>query len=300
MKKEKKTEKKKVQDDQLREEKTSRITKKDVILMLIITLVYAIVSFVNLGTLTNPQTFWKTENVGDSAIFRIEQGITKVSNLRFYTGVDVGTDADDYYLFVSYDGENYAEPLAIKSDKVFAWQDYTLHGDFLYIKLEGIEAGSYLGEFAIYDENGNKLSLIPMNDNAKLILDEQDTVPDEISYLNSTYFDEVYFPRTAYEHLHNLDIYEWTHPPLGKLLISIPMSIFGMNTFSYRLMGNLAGILMIPAIYCLAKMLFKESKYAVLAAIIMAADRCTFCTVKIGNSRWIFSIIYNFRVLVHV
>lgn len=260
--------------------RTSRITRKDVILILIITLVYAIVSFVNLGTFTNPQTFWKTEYEGDSVVFRIEQGRVKVSNIRFYSGVDYG----DYNLYVSYDGVNYAEPLTIKTNKVFAWQDFGLSGEFEYIKLAGARAGIYLGEFALYDDSGNKLTLTPVNENSKLILDEQDTVPEEISYLNSTYFDEVYFARTAYEHQHNLPIYEWTHPPLGKLIMAIPMLFMGMTTFAYRLMGNIAGILMIPTIYILAKMMFKETKFGVLAALIMAADGMHFVQSRLGTA----------------
>lgn len=260
--------------------KTSKITKKDVILILIITFVYAIVSFINLGTFTNPQTFWKTEYEGDSVVFKIEQGRTKVSNIRFYSGVDYG----DYALYVSYDGVSYAEPLTIKTNKVFSWQDFGLSGEFEYIKLVGARVGIYLGEFALYDDLGNKLALTPVNENSKLILDEQDTVPDEISYLNSTYFDEVYFARTAYEHQHNLPIYEWTHPPLGKLIMAIPMLFMGMTTFAYRLMGNIAGILMIPTIYILAKMMFKETKYGVLAALIMAADGMHFVQSRLGTA----------------
>lgn len=260
--------------------KTRKITKRDVILILVITIIYAVVSFINLGTFTNPQTFWKTEHEGDSVVFKIEQGKTKVSNIRFYSGVDFG----NYNLYVSYDGINYAKPLEIKTNKVFAWQDFGLTGDFEYIKLEGEKAGIYLGEFALYDNLGNKLELTPIDENSKLILDEQDTVPEEISYLNSTYFDEIYFARTAYEHQHNLPIYEWTHPPLGKLLMAIPMLFMGMTTFAYRLMGNIAGILMIPTIYVFAKMMFKETKFGVLAAIIMAADGMHFVQSRLGTA----------------
>lgn len=260
--------------------KTSKITKKDVILILIITLIYAIVSFINLGTFSNPQTFWKTEYAGDFATFKIEKGRTNVSNLRYYCGVDFG----EYEFYVSYDGEIYAEPLSVKTDKVFAWHDFGLTGDFEYVKIVGKKQGIYLGEFSIYDEAGNKLKLTPLNENAEIILDEQETVPDEISYLNSTYFDEIYFARTAYEHLHNLPIYEWTHPPLGKLLMAIPMMFMGMTTFAYRLMGNIAGILMIPTIYVFAKMIFKETKYGVLAAIIMAADGMHFVQSRLGTA----------------
>lgn len=269
-----------VKPNENEEVESTKITKKDVILMLIITLIYAIVSFINLGTATNPQTFWKTEYAGDYITFKIEQGNTNVSNIRYYSGADFG----DYSLYVSYDGINYASPIRISTQKVFAWAEFGLAGDFEYIKLVGEKEGIYLGEFALYDESGNNLKLTPISENSKVVLDEQSTVPDEISYLNSTYFDEVYFARTAYEHLHNLPVYEWTHPPLGKILMTIPMLFMGMTTFSYRLMGNLAGILMIPTIYIFAKMLFKKRKYAVLAAIIMAVDGMHFVQSRLGTA----------------
>lgn len=260
--------------------KDSLITKKDIIIMIIIAFIYAIISFINLGTFKNPQTFWKVENYGQTATFKIKKGITDVSNIRYYLGADFGS----FDLYVSYDGETYSKPLEIKSDKVFAWKDYGLSGDFEYIKLVGKSEGTYLGELAIYDKNGEMLELEAINNNAKLILDEQNTVPDEISFMNSTYFDEIYFARTAYEHLHNLPVYEWTHPPLGKLIMAIPMLLFGMTTFAYRLMGNIAGICMIPTIYIFAKMLFKETKYGVLAAIIMAADGMHFVQSRLGTA----------------
>ena len=65
---------------------------------------------------------------------------------------------------------------------------------------------------------------------------------------------------------------EWTHPPLGKLLMTIPIIIFGFSPFTYRLMGVIAGILMIPVIYILAKRLFKRTKWAFLAGLLMAFD----------------------------
>ena len=66
------------------------------------------------------------------------------------------------------------------------------------------------------------------------------------------------FPRTAYEQLHNMPIYEYTHPPLGKTY-NINTNVFlGVTPFAYRLGGNIAGILMILIIYLIAKELFKK------------------------------------------
>lgn len=74
-------------------------------------------------------------------------------------------------------------------------------------------------------------------------------MPAYPSYLNSTYFDEIYHPRTAYEQLHYDEFdsaYEWTHPPLGKTLMMIGIELFGMTPFGWRFMGTLMGVIMLP------------------------------------------------------
>lgn len=66
--------------------------------------------------------------------------------------------------------------------------------------------------------------------------DEQELYEDGITYQDQTIFDEIYHGRTAYEFLHGLPIYENTHPPLGKTLISVGIAVFGMNPFGWRFM----------------------------------------------------------------
>jgi predicted membrane-bound dolichyl-phosphate-mannose-protein mannosyltransferase len=44
--------------------------------------------------------------------------------------------------------------------------------------------------------------------------------------MNSSYFDEIYHPRTAYENIHRMEPYETTHPPLGKAIMTIGIFLF--------------------------------------------------------------------------
>lgn len=81
-----------------------------------------------------------------------------------------------------------------------------------------------LGELALFDHNGTRVST---NDSAEPLLDEQDTVPDAISWFNSAYFDEIYHPRTALEHIEGVSPYEISHPPLGKLILGLGIRLFG-------------------------------------------------------------------------
>lgn len=251
--------------------------KKDLIIISIITIIYAVISFVNLGGFTDPQTFWHVENSGEYIVLEIEK--SQVDKIRHYTGPRFGT----YELYISNDGKEYEYLNKLEQTSVFSWSDLQTNNKFKYLKIVGQTVDSYLGDIALYDEDGKIIKIIEANGEAKYISDEQDTVPENINFMNSTYFDEIYHPRTAYEYVHGLDVYEWTHPPLGKLLMAIPILIFGMCPFAYRLMGNVAGILMIPTIYFLAKDIFKNNKYAILAAIIMACDNFHFAQTRLAT-----------------
>ena len=62
-------------------------------------------------------------------------------------------------------------------------------------------------------------------------------MPEYQSYLNSTYFDEIYHARTACENIEGVYPYEISHPPLGKLIIAIGIELFGMTPFGWRFSG---------------------------------------------------------------
>ena len=168
----------------------------------------------------------------------IPTGVQEVSKLRYYTGPEVGS----FSLLASNDGETYEEIATLNETYVFAWEDLVLENNFKYLKFVSHEEGSYLGEIQLYDQYGNKLLTKATDDQSNVIVDEAETVPAKISYMNSSYFDEIYFARSAYEYAHGIDVMEWTHPPLGKLIMMIPILLFGMSAFSYRLMGTIAGL----------------------------------------------------------
>jgi len=254
-----------------------KLEKKDVIIIFIITILYAIVSFINLGSLEAPQTFWHVENENEYIILQLEE--TNVNKIRHYTGARFGA----YKIYISNDGQNFTDLIDLEQTNVFSWNELDLNAEFEYLKIVGKTEDSYLGDIALYNEKGQIIKTTAINEDANLIIDETELVPNEITFMNNTYFDEIYHPRTAYEYIHGLNVYEWTHPPLGKILMSIPIIILGMCPFAFRLMGNLAGILMIPTIYVFAKNMFKERRYAILAAIIMACDNFHFAQTRLAT-----------------
>ncbi len=66
--------------------------------------------------------------------------------------------------------------------------------------------------------------------------------------------------------------YEWTHPPLAKLIMSASIRLFGVNAFAWRLPSAIAGTICILLIYALGKKLFASQTIAILAAAFMSLD----------------------------
>ncbi len=142
-------------------------------------------------------------------------------------------------------------------------------------------SGGVIPVTVLSHEGGNEAS--PKWSDPGLAVDEQDTLSGEPSWYNSTYFDEIYHARTAYELLHGQRVYEYTHPPLGKLLMSACIAIFGMTPFGWRLAGTLAGIAMLPGIYLLVKQLTKKTAPAAAAVALMALDLMHLAQTRIAT-----------------
>ena len=240
---------------------------KEYLIIIVLMLIYAIISFSNLGSLKAPKTYYKFDNLNDEAVIVLDES-TNISKIRYYTAYDMG----EFTINASDDGINYKTVTIMRTNSVFSWEETLLNTTTKYLKIVADNDRQVLGDIQIYDENDNKVSSVSTDKKYTSLIDELDTVPETIGYMNSTYFDEIYFARSAYEYVHNLSNYEWTHPPVGKLIISVPVLLFGFNPFVYRLMNNIAGLLMIPVMYFLAKKLFKDKKSAFLAAILMTFD----------------------------
>ena len=247
--------------------------------IVIILIMYTIISFINLGSFKNPNTFL---DVGQDEEILIElKNATYINKIKYFSG-RIG---EEYDLLTSLDGVKYDSVFELKTS-AFSWQEEKIYKTAKYLRLIPRENAS-LGEVVLLDNAIKKIDIkkITLNDKkVNSLTDEKNTIPKQISYMNSSYFDEIYFARTAYEYANGLRAYEWTHPPLGKLIQAIPLKIFHqMAPFFYRLMGNIAGILMILVIYLFAKKIFKSNFYATIAALLMAFDTFHFAQTRMGT-----------------
>ena len=278
--------------------KEKTMGRKDLVILLVITLLYGCVAFIGLGGHTDPESFYRFEYAGSSAVIYAEEPVD-LTAVRYYCGVNEG----NLTLEISRNGtdfENIATLTHSYSD-IFKWVDAEL-SEAEYSQVTAIrftaDAELYLGEIGLYGSDGELIPADRFSSNVSYrpLLDEQDTVPEAITFMNSTYFDEVYHVRTAYEHLHGLNPYEISHPPLGKIILSLGISLFGLNPFGWRFMGTLFGILMLPAIYLLLKRLFGGLAVPACGTILLATDFMHFVHTRIAtvDTYSVFFIILMF------
>ena len=267
----------------------------DALPLLLLTAVYALTAFFQLGDFNAPQSMVKFQQ-GDSYEFSYNQPVT-VDTVSLYTSLGTG-----YYTleWEGEDGQWHSLRLDQPYNSLFKWRVLDLARNIDQNGLEitkdndNLEAeplgpitaarfritassaprdeGLWLSELALW--SGGKALPQPdhVDDGAAALFDEYELWSDQYTYMNSTYFDEIYHPRTAYEHLNNVYPYEVSHPPLGKLIISIGIAMFGMVPFGWRFMGTLFGVLMVPILYVFLKNLFGKTPVALCGAALFTFD----------------------------
>ena len=120
-------------------------------------------------------------------------------------------------------------------------------------------------------------------------------------------FDEIYFARAGEEYLQNLRIYENTHPPLSKLLITFSMMLFGGmpkghglggwtllngiighaangdNAYGWRFLDVVFGALVVMLLYAFAKRVTGSTIFATITALLLTFDGMHFVQSRIGT-----------------
>ena len=256
-----------------------RFDRKDAIICLVIAAVYAAAEFTALGNTYAPQTF---EEFSDkrSVILSLDK-TENITRITAYNGRLPFEKDSEYNISFSTDGKTFKDAVPFSLKSVFKWEVLDVNESARYIKLDYLYGDSvYIGEIGVFSGN-DKLKFSCAE--APKLCDEQKTVAYESSYMNGTYFDEIYHARTGYEFNCGADIYEWTHPPLGKIFIALGIKLFGMTPFGWRFAGAFFGVLIIPVIYIFAKEIFKSRRAAALAAILLSVDFMHFTMSRIAT-----------------
>lgn len=272
------------------------LVRRDAIPILLITAVYAVTAFAHLGSLRAPQSAWDFGS-GESATFSLPEAV-QVSQLWYYPNLgtgkyqveisedgvtwltlwsraetdDAGSEETVYYWA---DSTGYGESFAMTQNynQLFKWNEIVFENPqyIRYLRITGQANKGLLelGEVALFDMAGNR---VEVPGSVSPLFDEQDMVPDKPTYYDEAYFDEIYHPRTAWEHIRSIEPYEISHPPLGKLIMGIGIRLFGMTPFGWRFMGTLFGVGMLPLLYVFLKNLFGRTSIATCGTILLAAD----------------------------
>jgi dolichyl-phosphate-mannose-protein mannosyltransferase len=78
--------------------------------------------------------------------------------------------------------------------------------------------------------------------------------------------------------------YEWTHPPLGKLIIGGSIWLLGNNSWGWRFSNALFGVICVLLVYGLARALFRNRLLATLAAALITVEGLMFAESRIGTN----------------
>lgn len=303
------------------------LTLRDYLVMGITCVVYGVLAFTNLGSTVAPQTGWVSTSPDEQIVFDLGES-TRFS-LLYYAGVSY----NDFSVSTSDDGVTWSAetPCRMQEGLCYRWlyalQSTQSNGEVTYmsdsptsvvwftgryLRLNACEAGLNLWEIVARDENGQTLPLTIVSHTGaregvlesekpvENLIDEQDTCVGEPGWYNGTYFDEIYHARTAYEHLHGQAPYETTHPPLGKLLMSVGIAIFGMTPFGWRFAGALIGVLMLPALYLLALQLTHKRSVATVSMLAFSLDLMHYAQTRIAtiDSFPVFFILLSYLCMV--
>lgn len=266
-------------------EKAVAFTKLDALLLLLIVGLYSFFAFRDLGGHIAPTSQYEAY-MGDEINLTFSENQMPVK-MAYFLGHLENREflLNQTVLYAAPNGEMNPETTydTLTMISVFAWAEKDLSANMVNLKMSVQNDVSYIKELCFFDAEGNMVT--PLNADAyPELFDEPDTYPTEgISFRNSTYFDEIYHARTAYEFLNGYSTYETTHPPFGKVLISLGILLFGMNPFGWRVVGTTIGILMLPVLYLLAKEISKNTWCAAFATFLFAFDFMHFAQTRIAT-----------------
>ena len=287
-----------------------KLTKKDIITIVLISIVFFGIASWNVGSIQYPQTSWQsTQNEN----FYINLGSTQqVQTVYFWVvsgngtaTISSGTPGNwnslgslvlqpagtNYQVFVSLDVNTNTQflsfnvtPSTYDSRPMFSTSGITNPSD------QEPSPFIQISEIGIQNQNNEQIKIVSItgenttDPTITKMVDEQNSLQIPPTYMQKMYFDEVYFARSAENYLHHQIPDERTHPPMGKLIQASGLAVFGDTPFGWRIMGVIFATLMIPLMYLLGKKLFGTWIGGFSAAFLLTFDFMHFTMARIGTA----------------
>ncbi len=267
--------------------------------IIILTAIYAFLTFYDLGSSKSPETFYEVTKNNSHVIIELNDENRSFDKIYAFSleGEPVNSDYRyqiyfrDIVIEASNDLKNWAYLTTLDDEEWGKWcvKELPVSYDFRYIRLTFPHNYGVINEIAFYDSENRyflNTSIYEADDetyNPQNLIDERDCILADFDYQNETYFDEIYHVRNAYEIANNLPLYTAVHPLLGTRLIALGIKIFGMNPFGYRFFGALTSVIMVPLFYLLIYFLFHEAKWAKIGALLFSLDFMHYTTGRIAT-----------------
>ncbi|MDL2300535.1 phospholipid carrier-dependent glycosyltransferase [Clostridiaceae bacterium OttesenSCG-928-D20] len=255
------------------EGKRHKMERLDLILLALITVLYSFAAFYKLGDKDATESSLIFEGENRHAQVEFKESINLLQ-IQYFSILHTG----EFKVTVSSDGVEYTEIGVLEQgyNHILKWNDLFLDVPADNVRFLRIisSARMEIGELVFYDIYNQQIpaDMLIYDDAVSPLFDEQDKAKNPSSYMDSAYFDEIYHPRTALEHIRYERPYETSHPPLGKIFIGIGVRLFGMNPFGWRFIGTLMGILMLPLLYVFLKNLFGSTALSVCGTLLLSSD----------------------------
>ncbi|MBR2676069.1 MAG: phospholipid carrier-dependent glycosyltransferase [Solobacterium sp.] len=275
-----------------------RFDREDRFFLYAVCAVYALISFHRLGSHTMPVTTWQPVTEGQQVIFELPQNTWFDRMIVFYGEGDNNSRSSGFQLGLndilvegSNDQKEWVSLATLNEGSIYRYLSWYGSWNYRYIRLTSFNDSDTITEIAFIDSyQGKRLPVRVCEDSAndsdypaELMIDEQLLVPLDPTYYDESYFDEVYHPRNAWEIVHHQFMYYTVHPLLGTEIIALSIRLFGMNPFAWRLPGVLFGIGMLPLLFHILCLLFRERTYARFGTVLFAAEFMHLTTSRIAT-----------------
>ena len=259
------------------------LDKRDLLTIAVLSIVFFSLAVWNLGLSQAPVTTWQT-SANTSFYFDLGESET-VGTVYLLVrdgaaNVSVGTGSPGSWSGIG--------SLSI-SRSYYTWKEISTNSLTRYVRFDfQTQTSIEIVEVAVTGSERQMIAITAVTSegadpNLSRLVDEQNLVQLPPTYMGETFFDEIYYVKSAEHYLHFQVPYEWTHPPLGKLIIAFGISVFGFNPFGWRIMGVIAATLMIPLIYLLGKKLFGTWIGGFASAFLLAFDFMHFTMARMAT-----------------
>jgi dolichyl-phosphate-mannose-protein mannosyltransferase len=287
-----------------------KITKKDIITMIMLSIIFFGIAVWNVGEVKAPVTDWQNTSTQN---FYIDLGsVQQVQKVYLWVqsgnaSATVSSGAPGNW---SHIGE-FTNGLQPRATDYMVQQDLPLNVNTQFLEFN-ITAEIYdsrpdfywsvpnpsdqqpspfiaISEIGISNPANQQIPIVNItgeNGTGKTLhklVDEQGSLEIPPTYMSKMYFDEVYFARSAIEFVNHQLPDERTHPDLGKLIQAVGVATVGATPFGWRIMGVIFGTLIVAVMYLLGKKLFGTWIGGFSAAFLMTFDFMHFTMARIGT-----------------